>query len=215
MSAICFDLDGTLTDPKEGIVGSIRYALEKLGHEVSSNDDDLTWCIGPPLLGSFETLVGSKQEAEQALVFYRERFGDIGLFENEVYPGIRDVLQGLAADGRRLFVATSKPTVYAARILRHFELSDYFDTIFGSELDGTRADKTDLLAWVVGQANLEPSTTMMIGDRRHDVVGAKNNGIGTIGVLYGYGERAELVEAGADHLCEAPEKLLNTLGYGH
>ncbi|NNF78007.1 MAG: HAD family hydrolase [Rhizobiales bacterium] len=215
MSAICFDLDGTLTDPKEGIVGSIRYALKKLGHEVSSNDDDLTWCIGPPLLGSFETLVGDKQEAAQALVLYRERFGDVGLFENEVYPGIRDVLQSLVDDGRRLFVATSKPTVYAARILQHFELSDLFETIFGSELDGTRADKTDLLAWVVTQANLEPSTTMMIGDRRHDVVGAKNNGIGSIGVLYGYGERAELVGAGADRLCETPENLLNTLGYGH
>ncbi len=214
MSAICFDLDGTLTDPKEGIVGSIRYALEKLGHEVSSNDDDLTWCIGPPLLGSFEKLVGDKQEAEQALVLYRERFGEIGLFENEVYPGIREVLQSLVDNNRRLLVATSKPTVYAERILRHFELIDYFETVFGSELDGTRADKTDLLAWVVTQANVEPSTTMMIGDRRHDVVGAKNNGIGTIGVLYGYGDRDELVGAGADHLCDVPGELLGTLGYG-
>lgn len=214
MSAICFDLDGTLTDPKEGIVGSIRYALEKLGHAVCENDDDLTWCIGPPLLGSFEQLVGDKQEAVQALAFYRERFGEIGLFENAVYPGIHDVLQSLADEGKRLFVATSKPTVYATRILQHFELIDYFETVFGSELDGTRADKTDLLAWVVAQANVEPSTTMMIGDRRHDVVGAKNNGIGTIGVLYGYGGRGELVEAGADHLCEAPADLLSTLGYG-
>ena len=211
MEAICFDLDGTLTDPKEGIVGSIRYALEKLGRPVSGNDDDLTWCIGPPLLGSFEKLVGSKQEAERALVLYRERFGEIGLFENKVYPGIRDVLQDLADEGRRLFVATSKPTVYADRILQHFELKDYFETIFGSELDGTRADKTDLLAWVVAQAVLEPAETVMIGDRRHDVLGAKNNGIGAIGVLYGYGDREELIGAGADMLCAAPGDLVNTI----
>lgn len=212
MNAICFDLDGTLTDPKEGIVGSVRYALEKMGHVVSDNDDDLTWCIGPPLLQSFEKLVGSTPEAQRALALYRERFGEIGLYENEVYGGIHTVLQTLANEGRRLFVATSKPTVYAERILHHFELSEYFETTFGSELDGTRADKTDLLAWVVEQANLEPSTTVMIGDRRHDIVGAKNNAINTIGVLYGYGGRAELEAAGADHLCEAPEHLLNSLG---
>ncbi len=211
MSAVCFDLDGTLTDPKEGIVGSIRYALDALGHAGPESDDDLTWCIGPPLLGSFEKLVGSKQEAERALVLYRERFGEIGLFENKVYPGIRDVLENLAQDGRRLFVATSKPTVYADRILQHFELKDFFETIFGSELDGTRADKTDLLAWVVAQAALEPADTLMIGDRRHDILGAGNNGIGTIGVLYGYGDREELIGAGAQTLCAAPADLVNAV----
>ena len=211
MKAVCFDLDGTLTDPKEGIVGSIRYALDKLGHAVSDTDDDLTWCIGPPLLGSFEKLVGSRHEAERALVLYRERFGEIGLFENEVYPGIRNVLQGLADEGRRLFVATSKPTVYADRILQHFELKGYFESVFGSELDGTRADKTDLLAWVLAQAELQPSLTVMIGDRRHDIVGAQNNGIDAVGVLYGYGSQSELVSAGANRLCETPGSLLKAL----
>lgn len=211
MSAICFDLDGTLTDPKEGIVGSIRYALEKLGHECSSNDDDLTWCIGPPLLSSFEKLVGDKQEAERALVVYRERFGTIGLYENKVYPGIQTVLEALVSDGHRLFVATSKPTVYAEPILKHFELAHYFERIFGSELDGTRSDKTDLLAWVLAEAGLDASGTVMIGDRRHDVAGALNNGIDVVGVLYGYGGEEELLAAGAKRLCEHPADLLSAV----
>ncbi len=212
MSAICFDLDGTLTDPKEGIVGSIRYALEKLGHPVSSDDDDLTWCIGPPLLNSFEKLVGNAEEAERALAAYRERFGAIGLYENKVYPGIQGVLETLTSDGHRLFVATSKPTVYAEPILKHFELAHYFERIFGSELDGTRADKTDLLAWVLSEADLAASDTVMIGDRLHDVAGALNNGIDVVGVLYGYGSKDELLTAGAKRLCEDPADLLAMVG---
>lgn len=211
MTAVCFDLDGTLTDPKEGILGSIRYALEKLGYPVPADDDELTWCIGPPLLGSFETLTGDSQEAVRAVAAYRERFGDIGLYENAVYPGIREVLEALSDQGRPLYVATSKPTVYATRILEHFELSDYFERIFGSELDGTRADKTDLLAWVLSEAGLEAASTVMIGDRRHDITGARNNAMGSIGVLYGYGDEAELTEAGAGRLCESPEDLTGIL----
>ncbi len=212
MSAVCFDLDGTLTDPKEGIIGCIRYALEKLGAPQPDSDDDLTWCIGPPLLGSFEHLVGDK--APEALALYRERFGDVGLFENAVYPGIREVLEELAGQGRRLFVATSKPTVYAVRILEHFELHDFFEHIYGSELDGTRADKTELLAWVLAQSELQASSAVMIGDRRHDVIGARNNGIDAIGVLYGYGSSDELSEAGARVLCETPRDLPAQLAMG-
>ncbi len=210
MNTICFDLDGTLTDPKIGIVSCIRYALAKLGRPVSE-DEDLTWCIGPPLLGSFEHLVGNGEDAEQAVHYYRERFGKIGLYENDVYPGIPDVLKSLKDEGRRLFVATSKPTFYAEQILKHFELSDYFETVFGSELDGTRADKTELLAWVVANAKLDAAQTVMIGDRRHDVIGAKNNGIKAIGVLYGYGDAAELEAAGAFELCESPGDVLGAL----
>ncbi|MEM8645297.1 MAG: HAD family hydrolase [Pseudomonadota bacterium] len=212
MSAICFDLDGTLTDPKEGIIGCIRYALERLGAPQPDSDEDLTWCIGPPLLGSFEQLVGDK--APEALALYRERFGDVGLFENAVYPGIRNVLEALKGEDRRLFVATSKPTVYATRILEHFELNGFFEHIYGSELDGTRADKTELLAWVLSRSELDASATVMIGDRRHDVIGARNNGLDAIGVLYGYGSSAELSEAGARVLCEAPEDLLAQLATG-
>ncbi len=211
MTAVCFDLDGTLTDPKEGILGCIRYALEKLGHPVPADDDELTWCIGPPLLGSFEKLTGHKAEAVRAVAAYRERFGDVGLYENAVYPGIREALEALTQAGRPLYVATSKPTVYAARILEHFELSGYFEHVFGSELDGTRADKTDLLAWVLSEAGLEPSTTVMIGDRRHDITGARNNAMGAIGVLYGYGDEAELTGAGAELLCKAPQDLTGVL----
>ncbi|MEM8687772.1 MAG: HAD hydrolase-like protein [Pseudomonadota bacterium] len=205
MSAVCFDLDGTLTDPKEGIIGCIRYALERLGAPQPDSDDDLTWCIGPPLLGSFEQLVGDK--ASEALALYRERFGDVGLFENAVFPGIRGVLDALKGEDRRLFVATSKPTVYAERILKHFELYDFFEHVYGSELDGTRADKTELLAWVLAQSKLDASSAVMIGDRRHDVIGARNNGMDAIGVLYGYGDADELSGAGARVLCPRPEDL--------
>ena len=132
-------LQGTLTDPKPGITNCIRYALERLDCPAPAADD-LTWCIGPSLLGSFETLLGDHHLATRALALYRERFGDIGLFENAVYPGIADVLAASQAAGHRLLVATSKPTVYATRIIDHFGLSAYFEAVCGSELDGTRAD---------------------------------------------------------------------------
>lgn len=201
--AICFDLDGTLTDPKSGITRSIRHALSVLGHPVPENDD-LTWCIGPPLLGSLEKLLGDRQQAAAALVHYRDRFGDVGLYENEVYPGIREALASLRQHGHRLFVATSKPWVYARRITDHFALTDHFEAVFGAELDGTRSDKTDLLAWIRRQASLDPATTTMVGDRSHDIIGGSRNDMTTVGVLYGYGTTAELTEAGADMLCDTP-----------
>ncbi len=207
MNAICFDLDGTLTDPKLGITRSIRYALEKLNRAVPLRDDDLTWCIGPPLIGSLEKLLGDRQAAEAALSIYRERFGDIGLYENEVYPGIREALAALIANGKRLFVATSKPSVYAERVIDHFDLSGFFEAVFGSELDGTRADKTELLAWVLKEKRLDPATTAMVGDRRYDIISGRNNGMPTVGVLYGYGPRSELVDAGATTLCDKPSDL--------
>ena len=134
--AIFFDLDGTLTDPKPGITGSIQYALRKLDRPVPSQDE-LTWCIGPPLRASFAMLLGGEDLADRAVEFYRERFGDVGLFENSVYPDIEQVLAALRETPRRMFVATSKPHVFATRIIAHFGLSGYFDHVFGSELDGT------------------------------------------------------------------------------
>lgn len=206
MSAVCIDLDGTLTDPELGITRCIRHALAELGR-TALDDTDLTWCIGPPLLGSFERLLGNKHDAALALEIYRQRFGEIGLFENKVYGGIPKALTALGAAGDRLFVATSKPTVYAKRIVNHFGLEAYFEDVFGSELDGMRTDKTDLLGWIVQRKALAATDTVMIGDRSHDIVGARNNGLRSIGVLYGFGSRNELAEAGADKLCHRPEEI--------
>ena len=207
MQTIYFDLDGTLTDPKPGITGSIQYALKKLGLAVPSQDE-LTWCIGPPLHASLKALTGSDLLADQALLLYRERFSEVGLFENTPYPGIHETLAAVAATGARMFVATSKPAVYATRIVDHFGLKPYFERVFGSELDGTRVDKRDLLRYALAETEVDPRQAIMIGDRSHDVVGARTNGMTAIGVLYGYGSEAELRDAGAHHICAAHPELL-------
>jgi phosphoglycolate phosphatase len=209
MDAIFFDLDGTLTDPKPGITRSIQYALDKLGQQTIPTEDELTWCIGPPLRASFVKLLGAEAAADLAVAHYRERFSDIGLYENGVYAGVRDVLTTLQRSGRRLFVATSKPHVYATRIIDHFDLRRHFERVFGSELDGTRADKSDLLAYALKTTSVESSHAVMIGDRSHDMIGARNNGIKGIGVLYGYGSAQELTAAGASHLCATPNAVLD------
>jgi phosphoglycolate phosphatase len=208
MTAIYFDLDGTLTDPKAGITRSIQYALGKLDREVPP-EDELTWCIGPPLRASLAKLLGSDDLADKALSLYRERFADIGIFENEIYPGIEDTLSVLTEQGRRLFVATSKPSVYAERIIDHFKLRVYFERVFGSELDGRRSDKTDLLSYALQTMRVDPAQSMMIGDRSHDMIGARNNGMTAVGVLYGYGSKEELLDAGAHHICATPQRLLD------
>jgi phosphoglycolate phosphatase len=207
MGTIFFDLDGTLTDPKPGITRSIQYALERLGHPVPGKDE-LIWCIGPPLHASLKKLVGTDALADQALLLYRERFADIGLFENEAFPGIEDTLSALASSGRRMFIATSKPAVYAERIVDHFGLKPYFERVFGSELDGTRTDKTDLLRHALETAKVDPRQAIMIGDRGHDMIGARNNKMTAIGVLYGYGSREELEGAGAHRICETHRELV-------
>jgi phosphoglycolate phosphatase len=206
MKTIFFDLDGTLTDPKIGITRSIQYALEGLGREVP-HQDALTWCIGPPLHASFVKLLGDVHLADRAMLLYRERFGDVGMFENAVYAGIEPTLASLADGSRRLFVATSKPHVYATRIIAHFKLDAYFEHVFGSELDGTRVDKTELLKYAIETTGIDPADALMIGDRSHDIVGARNNSLRALGVLYGYGSRDELIEAGAHGLCGAPEEI--------
>lgn len=206
MNAIYFDLDGTLTDPKPGITRSIQYALRKLDRDVPT-EDELTWCIGPPLHASLKKLLGTDDLADKALSLYRERFADIGLFENVVYPGIEETLSAVAGSGRRLFVATSKPGIYAERIIDHFKLTVYFERVFGSELDGTRSDKTDLLGYALRTTGVDPSQAVMIGDRSHDMIGARNNKMTALGVLYGYGGKQELLDAGAHHICATPQGL--------
>jgi phosphoglycolate phosphatase len=206
IDTIFFDLDGTLTDPKIGITGSIQYALGRLGVPVPTQDE-LTWCIGPPLRASFVALLGGEDDADRGVELYRERFGTIGLFENTLYDGIVPVLAALHGSGRQLFVATSKPHVFADRIVDHFGLRQYFTRVFGSELDGTRVDKSDLLRYALDETATDPARAIMIGDRKHDVIGAANNGIAAIGVIYGYGGRHELMEAGAKHLVTTPAEI--------
>jgi phosphoglycolate phosphatase len=211
MDAIYFDLDGTLTDPKPGITRSIQYALRKLDHHTIPTEDELTWCIGPPLRASFVKILGTEDTADLAVSLYRERFSDIGLYENGVYDGIDDVLTTLGQSGRRLFVATSKAHVFADRIVDHFGLRHHFERVFGAELDGTRSDKSHLLEYALRTASVDPSKTLMIGDRSHDMIGARNNGIRGIGVLYGYGSKDELIEAGALHVCATPQAILDCI----
>jgi len=211
MITIYFDLDGTLTDPKPGITRSIQYALGELGHEVPT-EDELSWCIGPPLHISMRILLGNDDLAGKAVLLYRERFTETGMFENETYRGIEDTLSTLAAPGRRMFIATSKPVIYAERIIDHFKLRRYFERVFGSELDGTRSDKTELLSHALKVADVDPKRAIMIGDRSHDIVGARNNGMTAVGVLYGYGSKEELTDAGAHHLCASHQELLGCTG---
>jgi len=205
---ILFDLDGTLTDPKVGITKSVAYALKSFGIEV--NDlDSLCKFIGPPLRVSFRQYYGlTGNDCIKAVEKYREYFREKGLFENEVYPGIENLLKNLKQRGKRLFVATSKPTVFAVRILEHFNLLRYFDYVAGSELDGSRDSKGDVIRFALQQNNLTDLTSVvMVGDREHDVIGAKENNIGVVGVLYGYGDRTELEKSGATYIVETVEEL--------
>ena len=206
---LLFDLDGTLTDPFPGITKCISHALDKL-YRQSPPKESLRWCIGPPLKNSFAKLLASDDDtlAEKALVFYRERFGTVGLFENEVYEGIPEVLEGLQEKGHMLYVATSKPAVYAARIIDHFGLQRYFKAIYGSELDGTRSDKTSLISHILESESITSSETVMIGDRKHDIIGAKENRVCGIGVLWGYGTKEELETSGAHTCIGHPQELV-------
>lgn len=209
---ILFDLDGTLTDPRDGIVRSVRHALLAEGLPAPA-ESDLTWVIGPPLRESFRTLSKTTDNGliERLMTHYRDRFAPIGIYENVVFPDIPNVLKRLVAEGRQLFLATSKPAVYAQRILDHFALTPFFSDVCGSELDGTREDKGEVIAEVIARNHLKPGACVMVGDRRHDIIGAKRNGIASVGVLYGFGSREELEEAGANAIAQTPHHLLQLL----
>lgn len=205
---IYFDLDGTLTDPFEGISKSILYALARLD-AVPPNAEKLRDFIGPPLQVTFTELLGADQ-AGRALVLYRERFADVGWRENVPYAGIHEALEILQSAGNTLFVATTKPWVFAEKIVDHFAMGNYFTAVFGSELDGTRVDKSELLRWALPQNSSGRSATM-IGDRSHDIVGALNNGMDALGVSYGYGSVEELTASGARKILHAPSELPTVL----
>jgi phosphoglycolate phosphatase len=204
---ILFDLDGTLTDPFEGITTCIIYALEKLNAN-TPNAESLGWCIGPPLQDSFcKLLDGDMERAQKAVVFYRERFQKTGMFENQVYETIPEALKELKENGHTLFVATSKVRIFAEKIIDHFDLAPFFKSVHGAEMDGTRADKTSLIAYIMAQEGLECVDTVMVGDTAYDMVGAKKNGIYGLGVLWGYGSRRDLEDAGADRCISSSMEL--------
>lgn len=201
---VYIDLDGTLTDPFEGITKCIYFALEQLGKPIP-DETSLGRFIGPPLLDTFCELVGAEL-APQALEYYRERFGDIGWLENRPYDGIHNALRALNEDGHQCFVATTKPGIFAQRIVERFDMAPYFAKVYGSELDGARTDKTELLEFALRERS-STRESVMIGDRHHDIVGAVNNGLRAVGVTYGYGTSAELLGAGADCLASSPSEL--------
>ena len=207
-----FDLDGTLTDPKEGITKSVAYALQSFGIE-TTDLDSLCKFIGPPLKESFMKYYDmDSEEGDRAVEKYREYFRPYGVFENEVYPGISVLLKQLCKQGKHLVLASSKPTVFVEMILEHFELRQYFEVVVGSELDGTRVKKAEVIAYALQQAAVtDKSQVVMIGDREHDVIGAKENGIVSIGVTYGYGSRQEHEVSGADVIVESVEELMRRI----
>jgi phosphoglycolate phosphatase len=205
---LLFDLDGTLTDPVVGITRCIQHALSNLGREPSTCGE-LARFVGPPLHGTFADLLSTNDPGliERAIGFYRERFAKVGMFENEIYPDVAAGLGTLAAGGHRLWVVTSKPHVYARRIVEHFTLQQYFSAVYGSELDGRNADKADLIRSVLEDASMRRDQTWMIGDRAQDIRGGRLNGIRTVGVLWGYGSEDELRSAGPDLLVQRMSDL--------
>lgn len=213
---ILFDLDGTLTDSAEGIINSVLYALNKYGIKESDREKLVTF-VGPPLTDSFMKHYGvSEEDASGVLTqYYREYFNDRGWKENDVYDGIPEALKALRDAGKHLILATSKPEVFARRIMEHFDLAQYFDIIGGSTLDGSISRKGEVIDYVIEKTGREHIGEMvMVGDREHDVIGAKEHGLPCIGVLYGYGSREELEMAGADIVCETVEGLLRTVCSG-
>jgi phosphoglycolate phosphatase len=209
---ILFDLDGTLTDPKLGITKSVQYALAKFNiHEPDL--DKLVPFIGPPLVESFQEFYAlSKEEAAAGVGYYREYFTKAGMYENAVYPGIKDMLTALTGQGKKLIVATSKPTVFSEQIIEHFGLMPFFQRIVGSNLDGSRIHKDEIIAFVLSElAAYDCKDIVMVGDRMHDIIGAKKNNIDSVAVKYGYGTEAELITAKPTYLAATVVDLTQLL----
>ncbi len=209
---ILFDLDGTLTDPCEGITNSIAYALKKYDIEVNDKKE-LYKFIGPPLKDSFMKYYGfCETEADRAIAFYREYFRDKGIYENRVYEGVVDMLEKLYADGKKIVLATSKPEEFAVRILEHFDLKKFFSVVAGASMDSSRSKKGDVIAYALSMCeDVVKEATVMIGDREHDIIGAKENSLKSIGVLYGYGSEEELKTAGTDYIVQTPDDILKII----
>lgn len=209
MLHLFFDLDGTLTDPALGITGCIVYAARRLGRATLSAVE-LHRYIGPPLREAFAEILDTQDAVvlEEAVELYRERFSTVGLFENSVYPGMEAALERLGAAGFALSVVTSKPAVYANRIIDHFRLRRFFRHVYGAELSGERSAKSELVAYALTSEAIDPSTAVMIGDRSHDILGATAHGVAALGVGWGYGTVEELRRAGADCVIATVEELV-------
>lgn len=202
-----FDLDGTITDSGPGIMNSIRYAVRKHGLQELS-EEVLRSFIGPPLKEQFQSVFGLSDEMSAVMVAaYREYYSDKGIFENRVYDGVPAMLERLKTAGVRILMATSKPEKYAKQIAEYFRFSGYFDFIGGACMDGRRTDKNEVIEYVIDTCKVDRKNAVMIGDRRHDVIGALKSRIHSIGVLYGYGSREELEEAGAEMIAVTPEDI--------
>lgn len=206
-NTILFDLDGTLTDPGRGITNSVTYALSKFG--IEENDREKLYpFIGPPLYDSFVKYYGmSHDDANLAITYYREYFAPTGIFENEVYHGVSDMLKNLRANGKTLVLATSKPEEFARSILEHFDLGKYFDFVSGATMDEKRNKKDEVIAYALSQFGIDPDDGVMVGDRKYDIEGGHKNGLTTVGVLFGYGSHSELVGAGADKIAGSVSEL--------
>lgn len=210
-NTVLFDLDGTLTDPAEGITNSVAYALERYGIKVEDKRSLYSF-IGPPLNDSFMRYYGfTPEKAMEAIRVYREYFRDKGIFENEVYEDVPELLEKIKKSGKKVVLATSKPEEFALRILEHFDLIGYFDVVAGASMDEKRNKKGDVIRYAMEKGGFSAKGAVMIGDREHDIFGAKENGIPSIGVLYGYGDREELESAGADYIAEAVEDIFQIL----
>lgn len=210
---ILFDLDGTLTDSGPGITNSVAYALKKW--DIIENDINiLKKFVGPPLDASFAKYYGfSKEKCVQAIQYYREYYLTKGIYENQVYDGMEELLKWLRDTGRRAIVATSKPEPSAIHVLEYFHMDSYFDIIAGATMDGSRVEKSDVIRYALDRAGIRDlSGVVMVGDRENDIQGAKANGLDSIGVLYGYGSREELEEAGAMQIAETVEDLRGCIG---
>lgn len=207
---ILFDLDGTLTDPMMGITKSVRYALNYYGIEVNDLNDLLPF-IGPPLRDSFQEYYGfDEAKANEAVEKYREYYKNDGIFDNKVYRGMKECLQTLKDNGKKLYVATSKPEFFAKQIIEHFSLSEYFEYIGGSEFN-SREKKAEVIEYVLKTNQIDNNDVIMVGDRKHDIIGAHENKIPCIGVLYGYGTEDELKQYQADYLVASVEELTELL----
>lgn len=209
---VLFDLDGTLTDPGEGITNSVAYALNKFGIKVNDKSELYNF-IGPPLIDSFMKYYGmSYDDGLKAVEYYREYFGVTGIYENTMFDGIPDLLDTIKKSGRTISLATSKPEQYAVCILEHFNLTQYFDFVGAATMDETRSKKADVIDYTLKQLSItDKSKVVMVGDRHHDIEGAKQNGIDSIGVLVGYGDKAELENAGATYISENIDDIIKFL----